>query len=88
MLPPSPADSFLKGTHGMHLSKNKHPNIDIFPNGIARTAVLTGYNQNIEEINPNYQTMHDDIENLNKVDLVSIQSERCSAKCSLYLSFE
>ena len=81
MLPPSPADSFLKGTHGMHLSKTKHPNIDIFPNGIARTAVLTGYNQNIEEINPNYQTMHDDIENLNKVDLVSIQSDAVS-KCS------
>ena len=69
--PPSAADSFLKGTHGMKITDNK---IDVFPNGVQHTAVLTGFQTNLQEVNPMYQTAHDDVTELNVGDLVKIST--------------
>ena len=40
--------------------------------GAANVAVLTGFNTNVEHVNPMYQTMHDDASTINADDLVQV----------------
>jgi hypothetical protein len=72
-LPPSPADSFVEGTFGMDIETGR--DVHVLPtaastrNGDINAAVLTGYRNNIEEVNKFFQTSHDDLKQLRLDDL-------------------
>ncbi len=66
-LPPSSADAFVKGTHGM---KNVKEKVSIVEE--ENVVVVTGYNRDVDEVNPYYQTAYDDLSNINAADLIKI----------------
>ena len=51
VLPPSAADAFIAGTHGM---KNVPEQVNVLKGGAANVAVMTGFNTHVEEVNPLY----------------------------------
>ena len=50
-MPPSAADAFIAGTHGM---KSVPEQVYVLKGGAANVAVMTGFNTNVEEVNPVY----------------------------------